>query len=163
MTYRRVFLQICMTAMLTSCAGVTGRDSADQGPGLWLVPVNHTDRYAPQIFVDDTWAGNVGRHGGGGGAVCCIAGREDWSRPVLVQWRWGREEDPVTKAVTLAGEDRSAMVAFPRAPKRLNKSIKEPWSSEDYAADEAYLCVIFRTLDKVELSYATRAGACREK
>ncbi|MCH2242038.1 MAG: DUF3304 domain-containing protein [Aquabacterium sp.] len=163
MTLYRLLSQISLAAWLAACSGLSGGHATGTQAGLWLVPVNHTGRHAPQIFVDDTWAGNVGRHGGGGGAVCCIAGRADWSKPVLVQWRWGREEDPVTKAVTLAGEDRSAMVAFPRAPKRLNKPIKEPWSSEDYAADEAYLCVIFRTLDKVELSYATRAGACREK
>ena len=55
------------------------------------------------------------------------------------------------------------MVSFPGAPKRLNKSIKEKWSAEDYKADEAYLCVIFRTLDKVEFAYSHTGSGCRQK
>lgn len=163
MKIRKLVGSTALTAMLASCSAIPSISSADQGPGLWLVPVNHTDRYAPSVFVDDAWAGNVGAQGGGGGAVCCIAGRSDWSKPVLVKWRWGAEEDPVTKAVTLAGEDHTANVAFPRAPKRLKKSIKEPWSTEDYMADEAYLCVIFRKIDKVEFAYSSSGNGCREK
>ena len=163
MNFRKILGAACLAVSLTSCSSMSGTSSATVGPGLWLVPVNHTDRYAPSVFVDDAWAGNVGPQGGGGGAVCCIAGRADWSKPVLVQWRWEAEEDPVTKAITMPGEDRSAMVSFPGAPKRLNKSIKEKWSTEDYMADEAYLCVIFRSLDKVELAYSHSGGGCRQK
>lgn len=163
MELRKIIGNTALAALLASCSSVPNISAADPGPGLWLVPVNHTDRYAPNIFVDAAWAGNVGPQGGGGGAVCCIAGRSDWSKPVLVKWRWGAEEDPATKTITLAGEDRSAMVSFPRAPKRLNKSIKEPWSTEDYLADEAYLCVIFRSLDKVEFAYSSSGSGCRQK
>lgn len=63
----------------------------------------------------------------------------------------------------MPGEDHSAMVSFPGAPKRLNKSIKEKWSTEDYMADEAYLCVIFRSLDKVEFAYSYSRGGCKQK
>lgn len=160
---RKVILFLAFATMLASCTSLPGIGAAETGPGLWLVPVNHTDRYAPHILVEDAWAGNVGPQGGGGGAACCIAGRKDWSKPVLVTWRWGAEEDPVTKAITLPGEDHSASVSFPRAPKRLNKSIKEPWSKEDYMADEAYLCVIFRSLDKVEFAYSSSGSGCRQK
>ena len=163
MKIRKFIGNTALAALLASCSSLPNISSADQGPGLWLVPVNHTDRYAPNVFVDEAWAGNVGPQGGGGGAVCCIAGRSNWSKPVLIKWRWGAEEDPVTKAITLAGEDHSAMVSFPRAPKRLNKSIKEAWSIEDYMADEAYLCVIFRSLDKVELAYSSSSNGCRQK
>ncbi len=55
------------------------------------------------------------------------------------------------------------MVYFPGAPKRLNKSIKEEWSREDYMADEAYLCVIFRSREKVELAYSYSRGGCKQK
>ncbi len=163
MKLRKILGGIALAALLASCSNLPTTSGADPGPGLWLVPVNHTDRYSPSIFVDDAWAGNVGAQGGGGGAVCCIAGRKDWSRPVKVTWRWGAEEDPVTKAITMAGEDRSAMVAFPGAPKRLNKYIKEPWTTEDYMADEAYLCVILRSLDKVEFAYSYSRGGCQTK
>jgi hypothetical protein len=163
MKLRKILGNTALSALLASCSSLPGISSADAGPGLWLVPVNHTDRYAPSVFVEDAWAGNVGPQGGGGGAVCCIAGRKDWSKPVLVKWRWGAEEDPVTKAITLEGEDHSAMVHFPRAPKRLNKSIKEPWSTEDYMADEAYLCVILRSFDKVEFAYSYNRGGCKQK
>ncbi len=163
MKLRKLVGQIIGAAMLASCTTLPGITSADEGPGLWLVPVNHTDRYAPNIVVDDAWAGNVSPQGGGGGAACCLGGRKDWSTPVKVTWRWGAEEDPVTKVITRPGEDRSAIVAFPGAPKRLNKSIKEKWSREDYMADEAYLCVIFRSLDKVELAYSYSGSGCKHK
>jgi hypothetical protein len=81
----------------------------------------------------------------------------------LVKWRWGAEEDPVTKAISIPGQEHSAMVPFPGAPKLLSKSIKEKWSTEDYMADEAYLCVIFRSLDKVEFAYCYSGSGCRQK
>ncbi len=163
MKFKNILGNVMLAVLLASCSSLPSTSSADQGPGLWLVPVNHTDRYAPNIFVDDAWAGNVGPQGGGGGAACCIAGRKDWSKPVLVKWRWGAEENPATKAITVPGEDHSAMVYFPGAPKRLNKSIKEEWSREDYMADEAYLCVIFRSREKVELAYSYSRGGCKQK
>lgn len=128
-----------------------------------IVPVNHTGRYAYPIFVEDAWAGNVNAYGGGGKATCCLAGRNDWSTPVKVQWRWGTEEDRMTKQITMPPEERSALVSFPRAPHRVNKTIQEQWTLEDYQADEAYLCVIFRTLDTVELAFSSSGSGCRSK
>ncbi|MCC4113795.1 DUF3304 domain-containing protein [Aromatoleum toluclasticum] len=148
------------TLALASCATpvVSGNE-----PGQMLVPVNHTHRYAPNIVVEDAWAGNVDAHGGGGKATCCIAGRKDWSKPALVRWRWGAEDDRATGKVILAGEDRSALVPFPRAPHRINKSTKDDWSREDFLADEIYLCVIFRTLETVEFAFSSTRSACRHK
>ncbi|MFT3857677.1 MAG: DUF3304 domain-containing protein [Aquabacterium sp.] len=163
MNIRKILANTGLLVLLASCSSIATVSSADTGPGLWLVPVNHTDRYAPHIFVEDAWAGNVGPQGGGGGAVCCIAGRKDWSKPALVKWRWGAEEDRVTKAITFSGEDHFATVSFPGAPNRVNKSIKDKWSPEDYMADEAYLCVIFRSVDKVEFAYSSNRGGCRQK
>lgn len=163
MKIRNILGCAAAAAVLSSCAAAPDWMVGGNEAGLWLVPINHTDRYAPNIVVEDAWAGNVGAHGGGGGAACCLAGRKDWSKPVLVRWRWGAEEDPVSKQITIPGEDRSALVPFPRAPRRLNKSIDEKWSREDYAADEAYLCVIFRTLDVVELTYSTSGSGCKQK
>ncbi|WP_018988722.1 DUF3304 domain-containing protein [Aromatoleum toluclasticum] len=132
-------------------------------PGQMLVPVNHTNRYAPNIVVEDAWAGNVDAFGGGAGATCCIAGRKDWSKPALVRWRWGAEDDRATGKIILAGEDRSALVPFPRAPHRINKSTKDNWSTEDFLADEIYLCVIFRTLETVEFAFSSTRSGCKAK
>ncbi|MCC4113794.1 DUF3304 domain-containing protein [Aromatoleum toluclasticum] len=145
---------------LASCATPV---ASGNEPGQMLVPVNHTNRYAPNIVVEDAWAGNVDAQGGGGKATCCIAGRKDWSKPALVQWRWGAEDDRATGKIILAGEDRSALVPFPRAPHRIAKTVKDDWSTEDFLADELYLCVIFRTLDKVEFAFSSSASACRLK
>lgn len=160
---QKVLGMFAAAILLASCAAIPDSASGGNGPGLWLVPINHTDRYAPNIVLEDAWAGNVGPHGGGGGAVCCLAGRKDWSKPVLVKWEWGYEEDPVTKKITLPDEAHSAFVSFPRPPKRLNKSITEKWSREDYEADEAYLCVIFRTTDTVEFAYSSSGSGCKNK
>jgi hypothetical protein len=80
-----------------------------------------------------------------------------------VKWEWGYEEDPVTKKITLPDEAHSALVAFPRTPRRLDKSIDETWSREDYEANERYLCVIFRTTDSVEFAYSSSGSGCRNK
>jgi len=61
---------------------------------MTMVPINHTNRYAVEIFVDKYWAGDVTRHSGGGAANCCYPGLKDWSKPVTVKWIWGWEEDP---------------------------------------------------------------------
>ncbi|MDR1996322.1 MAG: DUF3304 domain-containing protein [Azonexus sp.] len=154
---------VVAAAILSSCATAPNSMADGGGPGLWLVPINHTDRYATYVAVDDVWAGNVGRQGGGGGAACCLGGRRDWSKPVLVKWRWGAEGDPVSKKITIPGEEHSALVAFPRPPRRLDKPIDEKWSREDYAADDHYLCVIFRTTDTVEFAYSSSGSGCRNK
>ncbi|WP_186020119.1 hypothetical protein [Burkholderia gladioli] len=36
-----------------------------------------------------------------------------WSKPVVVTWEWGYEEDPATKAVTTPDEKHSVQVNFP--------------------------------------------------
>jgi hypothetical protein len=149
--------------LFSSCTAVPVSTGGSNEPGQMLMPVNHINRYAPNIFVEDAWAGNVRAHGGGGKATCCIAGRKDWSKPALVRWRWGDEEEPLSKQVILPGEDRSALVPFPRAPRRVHKSVQETWSREDYLADEAYLCVIFRALDKVEFAFSSTANDCSYK
>lgn len=154
---------VAVAVVLSSCAAAPNSMAGSEEQGLWLVPINHTGRYAPNVVVDDAWAGNVGPHGGGGGAACCIGGRKDWSKPVLVKWEWGYEEDPMTKKITLPDEAHSALVVFPRSPRRLNKSINEKWSREDYEADEAYLCVIFRTTDTVEFAYSFSGSGCKNK
>src|SRR5690606_10644720 len=99
--------------ILSSCSALGAGTTSDNELGMWLVPVNHTHRYAPNIVVDKAWAGNVRAFGGGGGAACCLAGRADWSKPVLVEWTWGYEEDPVTRKITVPEERRKALVSFP--------------------------------------------------
>lgn len=156
-------LFLLISILMSSCALAPALSGDVNAPGQMLVPVNHTGRYALNIFVEDAWAGNLDAHGGGGSATCCIAGRKDWSKPALVRWRWGREEDPVTREVTVPGEDHSTLVAFPRAPHRVNKTVQEEWSREDYLADEVYLCVIFRTLELVEFEFSSTRGGCATK
>ncbi len=39
-----------------------------------MVPINHTDRYAVDIFIGKYWAGDVSSHSGGGAAACCYPG-----------------------------------------------------------------------------------------
>ena len=81
-------------ALLTGCGStfyghppaspqVTDNGPAPDGPSLWMVPVNHYERYADSVFVDKYWAGNItrrnenGRASGGGKAACCYVGYED--------------------------------------------------------------------------------------
>ncbi|MCS6520785.1 DUF3304 domain-containing protein, partial [Burkholderia thailandensis] len=149
---RRAVLATCFAAFtLTACAGsgsLPNDPLANNGPSLAMVPVNHTDRYAVNIFVEKYWAGDASRRGGGGGAACCFPGMRDWSKPVTVTWEWGYEEDPKTKAVTMPDEKHSVQVNFPSGG---------PHQDPDWHKTDAYLCVILRDLNTAALAFSPRA------
>jgi hypothetical protein len=141
---------------LSACAGGTLPDDPFDGEGgpVGMVPINHTDRYAVNIFVDKYWAGDVDDHAGGGSASCCYPGLKDWSKPVTVTWTWGQESDPQTKTVLLKREQREAVVHFP---------VGGPHSDREMSRDDAYLCVILRDLDKVDLAFSPSRSGCANK
>jgi hypothetical protein len=119
-----------------------------------MVPINHTDRYAVNIVVDKYWAGNVRAQAGGGRITCCYSGQKSWNQPVTVRWTWGWEEDSKTKAVTKPDESHAVVAHFPAGG---------PHSDPDMSKDDAYVCVILRDLDKVDLAFSPSASACANK
>ncbi|QPS45035.1 DUF3304 domain-containing protein [Burkholderia humptydooensis] len=156
--FRHTALAACFAVFaLTACAGSSALPNdplAEERRALSITPVNHTDRYAVDIYVGRYWAGAVDSQGGGGSATCCFPGMKDWSKPVTVTWIWGTEEDPKTKAITMPREKRSVQVHFPPGGPR-----QDP---DPYKTD-AYLCVIFRNLDTVELAFAPGSSKCWDK
>ncbi|WP_283151240.1 DUF3304 domain-containing protein [Silvimonas soli] len=157
-------------ALLTGCGStfyghppaspqVTDTASAPDGPSLMMVPINHYGRYADSVFVDKYWAGNVTRQhedgtpAGGGKAVCCYQGYKDWSKPVKVRWVWGYERDKQTKQIVRESEWHEAMVKLPSQPR----------SAPDPLDSDAYLCIILRDRDKVELAYSRTSTGCADK
>ncbi|KAK45085.1 hypothetical protein BG58_21295 [Caballeronia jiangsuensis] len=141
---------------LSACVGRTLPDDLFDGEGkaLSIVPVNHTDRYAMNVSVGKYWAGDVSAHGGGGSAACCFPGVKDWSRAVSVKWTWGTEEDTRTKAVAKPAESHIVTAHFP---------LGGPHSDTDEYTNDAYLCVILRDLDAVDLAFSPSAFACADK
>jgi hypothetical protein len=141
---------------LSACAGGTLPDDPFDGEGgpLGMVPINHTDRYAVAIFVDKYWAGDVSKRSGGGAANCCYPGLKDWSKPVSVRWIWGWEEDPRTKAVTQPDESHTVVAHFPAGG---------PHNDREMSKDDAYVCVILRDLDKVDLAFSPSRSGCANK
>jgi hypothetical protein len=142
---------------VSACAGVSplSDDPFDSSePGLTLVPVNHTDRYALNVFADKYWAADVPPEGGGGSRTCCYPGLKDWSKPVTVRWTWGTESDPKTKFILRAPEKHSVVVHFPAGG---------PSRNDDMSKDEAYLCVILRDTDRAELAFSTSGRGCFNK
>ena len=123
-------------------------------PGLTLVPINQTDRYALNVFADKYWAGDPRPHNDGAGAACCYPGLKDWRKPVTVRWTWGTESDPETKTVLKPREQHTTVVHFPRAPYR---------DDDDMSKDDAYLCVILRDTDRAELAFSTSGTGCAKK
>ncbi|WP_283151241.1 hypothetical protein [Silvimonas soli] len=138
---------------------VADNGPAPDGPSLMMVPINHYERYAVDILVGKNWAGDAnephedGRPSGGGGAACCYAGYKDWTKPVRVRWKWGSEVDPQTKAVTKEREPHDIWVKLP------GPIHDDP----DPSKDEAYLCVILRDRDTVELAYSPVGSGCANK
>ncbi|MBB5189760.1 hypothetical protein HNQ50_000470 [Silvimonas terrae] len=149
-------MALLASALLAGCA------SADQpqepqrdGPSLMMVPVNHYERYADPVFVDKYWAGNVGKRrpdgspAGGGGAVCCYAGYKDWTKPIKVRWAWGLEMNRETEQIIRPDEWHEVMATLPGPPHQ---------DTPDPRYADAYLCVILRDRDKVDLAYGTGSG-----
>ncbi|CAM2175784.1 DUF3304 domain-containing protein [Paraburkholderia sacchari] len=140
---------------LSACGHVLPDDPfASEGQAMAMVPINHTDRYAVNIFVDKYWAGNVTRHAGGGAAACCYPGLKDWRQPVTIKWTWGWEEDPKTNAVTMPDEPHTVVAHFPSSG---------PRSDPDPMKDDAYVCVILRDLGTAELAFSPSRSGCANK
>jgi hypothetical protein len=139
---------------LSACGTLPDDPFESKGGALGMVPINHTDRYAVDIVVDKYWAGNVSARAGGGGASCCYPGLKDWSRPVTVRWIWGWEEDPVTKVQTIPDESHTVVAHFPPGG---------PHNDPDEYKDDAYVCVILRDRDKVDLAFSPSRSGCWDK
>ena len=77
-----------------------------------------------------------------------------------VSWEWGYERDPLTKTISLPDEQHTVLATFPRPPKRLHKPDPQHWTRDDMLQDEGYLCVILRTLERVELAFSVSRRAC---
>jgi hypothetical protein len=56
-------------------------------------PYNFTDQSIANIYVNDTWAGNVMEHSGGGGGVCCTTIPRKWRPGLFVDIRWQIDND----------------------------------------------------------------------
>ncbi|MGN4151937.1 DUF3304 domain-containing protein [Burkholderia gladioli] len=147
------FLVVTLPACAPSNA-VPDDPSAAGGPTLAMVPVNHTDRYTVGIYVDKYWAGGARRHGGGTGATCCFPSVKNWSKPVVVTWEWGYEEDPATNAITAPDEKHSVRVNFPAGG---------PHQDPDWHKSDAYLCVILRDRDTAALAFSQTRSGCMSK
>jgi hypothetical protein len=157
---RAIGLAACVLFAVSACAGGPSLpdDPFDSDePGLTMVPINHTDRYALNVVADKYWAGDARPHNDGSAAACCYPGLKDWNKPVTVRWTWGTEVDPKTKAVLKPREPHSMVAYFPPGgPKR---------SAEDIAQDkdEPYLCVILRNRDTAELAFSWSGTGCATK
>ncbi len=78
-----------------------------------MVPINHTDRYAVDIFIDKYWAGDVSSHGGvAARPPAAIRALKIGGQPVTVKWVWGWEEDPKTKRVLEPDEPHTVVAHF---------------------------------------------------
>lgn len=154
---RTTILTVCALLSLSACAAsslLPDDPFESQGSAMAMVPVNHTDRYAMNVYIDKYWAGDVDGHAGGGAAACCYPGLKDWSQPVTVRWTWGQESDPQTKVIQRKREQRTVTAHFPASG---------PHSDPDPMKDDAYVCVILRALDTVELSFSPSASGCANK
>ncbi|WP_186108467.1 DUF3304 domain-containing protein [Burkholderia gladioli] len=149
-----IFVAVFSSFTPTVCTSVMADPLAGGEQALAMVPANHTDRYAVDIFVDKYWAGDVSAQAGGTKAACCFPGRKNWSKPISVTWEWGREEDAETKAITVPAEKHSALVNFPA---------HGPHQDPNWRKSDAYLCVIFRDLNTVALAFSPSGAECLTK
>jgi hypothetical protein len=111
-----------------------------------MVPINHTDRGAIDVFVDEHWAGDVDKHQGGGAAACCYPGLNDWRQPVTIRWTWGDGSKET--------ERQAVVTHFPASG---------PHDDPDPLKSDAYVCVILRDLNTAELAFSPSASGCAHK
>jgi hypothetical protein len=119
-----------------------------------MVPANHTDRWAVNIYVDQYWAGDVSPRGGGAKAACCFPGMQDWSKPVTVTWIWDDVVDPKAAPIPAPEEKHSVQVNFPPGG---------PHRNPDWHKTDAYLCVILRGPNTAELAFSPSGSGCMSK
>ncbi|MCS3394126.1 DUF3304 domain-containing protein [Burkholderia thailandensis] len=147
----------CAVFALTACASSdTQSDNPNIGGGqaLGMVPINHTDRYAVNIFVDKYWAGDAEPQNAGGKTACCFPGMKDWSKPVTIRWTWGQESNRETKVILKPRESRTVQAYFPA---------QGPHSDPDWHKTDAYLCIILRDLNTAEVAFSPSGTGCRMK
>ncbi|MGN4193813.1 hypothetical protein [Burkholderia gladioli] len=142
---------------LTACAGSNAMPDdplAGGGQALAMVPANHVNRWAVDVYVDKYWAGDVSPQGGGAKAACCFPGLKDWSKPATVTWIWDAVEDPKTRAVIIPEEKHGVQVDFPAGG---------PHQDPDWHKADAYLCVILRDRNTVALAFSPSRSGCMSK
>ncbi|WP_133645438.1 DUF3304 domain-containing protein [Paraburkholderia flava] len=146
---RTVALAAYALLVLSACEGrsLLPDDSLASDHPLWMVPVNHIDRWAVNMAVDRYGMGGAPPNGGGGAAACCYPGPRDWSKPVTVHWEWDTVVDLRTK-VAPPTEPHSMVTHFPPGGP---------------AKDEDYLCLILRDNDTAELAFARSRTRCANK
>jgi hypothetical protein len=153
---RLTSLAACTLVTLSACAGASHLPDdpfASRGTAMAMVPINHTDRYAFDVFVDKYWAGDAPPQNDGAAAACCHPGLADWHKPTTVRWKWA-EEDPKGDTPALNRETRSMMVRFPAGG---------PHSDPDPNKDDAYVCVILRDLNTAELAFSPSRSGCADR
>lgn len=76
--FRHTALAACFAVFaLTACAGSSALPNdplAEERRALSITPVNHTDRYAVDIYVGRYWAGAVDSQGEGGVLLAVFRG-----------------------------------------------------------------------------------------
>ncbi|WLE62857.1 DUF3304 domain-containing protein [Burkholderia plantarii] len=148
-TLRTTSLIACALFALSACANdsLPPDDPLASEHPLWMVQVNHTDRGAINLAVDQYGMGDVYPHSGGGAAACCYPSPKDWSKPVTVHWEWDTMFDPKAKVIPPT-EPHSLIVHFPPGGP---------------AKNDRYLCLILRDRDTAELAFSRAATRCATK
>ena len=54
-------------------------------------PYNFTDEQITDIYVNETWAGNIMGHSGGGSGICCAIVPKTWRPEIFVTVRWTKD------------------------------------------------------------------------
>ncbi|WLE62859.1 DUF3304 domain-containing protein [Burkholderia plantarii] len=149
-TLRTTALTACTLFILSACASnsLLPDDPLVSEHPLWMVPINHVDRWAINMAVDKYGMAGAPPHNGGGAAACCYPSPKDWSKPVTVHWTLGTELDPITKAVIKPREPHSMALHFPPGGP---------------AKNDRYLCLILRDRDTAELAFSRAATRCALK
>ncbi|CAB3794035.1 hypothetical protein [Paraburkholderia caffeinilytica] len=153
---RLTSLAVCALVTLSACTGsprLPDDPFASRATAMAMVPINHTGRYAFEVFVDKYWAGDAPPHNDGAAAACCHPGLTDWHSPSTVRWKWS-EEDPKGNTPALNRETHSMLAHFPA---------DGPHSDPDPNKDDAYVCVILRDLNTAELAFSPSRSGCADR
>lgn len=95
-TLAKILIGTSLTLLLTACTTSAGssrtpdRDEGDRWVPTTIVGFHHLgNKFSiPEFYLNDGWAGNLGRDKGGGGHLCCVKLPIKWKPHLTAEVRW---------------------------------------------------------------------------
>ncbi|MCG2577021.1 DUF3304 domain-containing protein [Dechloromonas sp. XY25] len=100
---RRLALAM-LACCLIACQPEASSKPKDEGVGVGITGINHTDKWIAEFYIEGSYGGNIsptkpgGGGGGGGKSTCCIVLPRIYQPGLKAKVRWKPTEEPYKEA-----------------------------------------------------------------